>query len=99
MMESDFFFGLSSGRVLVQEVDAKIQECQRTGISIFFVGITAGTTVLGAFDPIDEVADICQKYGIWLHVDVSEGIVGAHRNGCVLMSRVPGVVPHCLHQH
>lgn len=35
---------------------------------------TAGTTVLGAFDPIDEIADICEKYKLWLHVDVSLGI-------------------------
>lgn len=37
----------------------------------FFVCVTSGTTVLGAFDPINEVADICDKYGMWLHVDVS----------------------------
>lgn len=37
----------------------------------FFVAVTSGTTVLGAFDPINEVADICDKYGMWLHVDVS----------------------------
>lgn len=37
----------------------------------FFVNATAGTTVLGAFDPIDEIADICEKHNLWLHVDVS----------------------------
>lgn len=25
----------------------------------------------GAFDPINEIADICEKYGCWLHIDVS----------------------------
>ena len=36
-----------------------------------FLTATAGTTVLGAFDPFIEIADICKKYGIWMHVDVS----------------------------
>lgn len=35
------------------------------------VNATAGTTVLGAFDPIDEISDICEKHHLWLHVDVS----------------------------
>ena len=37
----------------------------------FMVNATAGTTVLGAFDPIEEIADICEKHNLWLHVDVS----------------------------
>lgn len=24
----------------------------------------------GAFDPFSEIADICEKYGLWMHVDV-----------------------------
>jgi glutamate decarboxylase len=32
---------------------------------------TAGTTVIGAFDPLDQLADVCKKYDLWLHVDVS----------------------------
>lgn len=37
----------------------------------FFVSATSGTTVLGAFDPLGPVADVCQRHGLWLHVDVS----------------------------
>lgn len=39
----------------------------------FFVNATAGTTVTGAFDPIDAVADIADAHGMWLHVDGSYG--------------------------
>ena len=37
------------------------------------VNATCSTTVLGAFDPVDEIADICEKYGIWLHIDAAIG--------------------------
>lgn len=40
------------------------------GFVPMFVNATAGSTVYGAFDPINEIADICEKYNIWLHVDV-----------------------------
>ena len=36
----------------------------------FLVAATAGTTVLGSFDPLDDVADVCEKYNLWYHVDV-----------------------------
>jgi glutamate/tyrosine decarboxylase-like PLP-dependent enzyme len=60
-----------SGRVTVEHMEEKILYCQQLGFTVFFVGITAGTTVLGAFDRIEEIAFICRKYKIWLHVDVN----------------------------
>lgn len=35
----------------------------------FFVGTTAGTTVLGAYDPFAQVSEVCQRHGLWHHVD------------------------------
>jgi glutamate/tyrosine decarboxylase-like PLP-dependent enzyme len=61
----------SSGRVSAQKIEEKILYCQQLGFTVFFVGITAGSTVLGAFDPIDEVAVVCRKHKVWLHVDVN----------------------------
>lgn len=44
------------------------------GFVPMYVNATAGTTVYGAFDPINEIADICEKYNMWLHVDVSAAV-------------------------
>ncbi len=32
---------------------------------------TIGTTSTSSVDPVDSVADICEKYGLWLHVDAA----------------------------
>lgn len=85
----------SSGRVSVSDMEEKILRCQRSGLSVFLVGITAGTTVLGAFDPIEEVAVLCQKYRIWLHVDVSNRTLSNGSLHLIRMPRVHGVVQHC----
>ena len=39
----------------------------------FFVAATAGTTVRGAYDPIEPLLDLRHKYGFWLHVDGAWG--------------------------
>merc|ERR1712060_746113 len=46
----------------------------------FFVGTTAGSTVLGAFDPFKDIADVCAKHKAWMHVDGAWG-------GAVLFSQ------------
>ena len=62
----------------------------------FFVNCTAGTTVMGAFDPISDIADICQEHGIWLHVDVRRPLLrNLSKNMCLIqficISRLLGV--------
>lgn len=39
----------------------------------YLVNATAGTTVFGVYDPLDKIADICQKYRLWMHVDGAWG--------------------------
>ena len=34
---------------------------------------SAGTVNTGAIDPLDEVADVCARHGVWLHVDGAYG--------------------------
>ncbi len=61
------------GEMLVEDLEAKIQEDITNGFIPFFVNATASTTVLGAFDPISEIGDICHKYKLWFHVDGAFG--------------------------
>ena len=59
----------STGRMIPEKLEEQIVIDLREGLVPAYVNATAGTTVLGAFDPIDSIADITEKYKIWLHVD------------------------------
>lgn len=61
----------AGGRMLVDDLIGRIEEALKEGRQPFFVNATAGTTVLGAFDNFSEIADVCRRFNIWLHVDVS----------------------------
>lgn len=49
----------------------------RDGIIPIAVIATSGTTLTGAIDPINEIADICQRFGVWLHIDGAYGLPAA----------------------
>ena len=38
---------------------------------------TAGTVATGSIDPLSAIADICSKYGLWMHVDGAFGALAA----------------------
>lgn len=61
------------GKMSLSDLNNKINTASQQGMEPFLVVATAGTTVLGAYDPIDELADICQSRGLWLHVDGAWG--------------------------
>lgn len=61
------------GEMLPEHLEELIKKDLKAGIYPFMINATAGTTVLGAFDPINELADIAEKYNIWLHVDGALG--------------------------
>lgn len=50
------------------------------GVCPLAVVATAASTVIGAFDPLEEIAALCEKYSVWMHVD---GCFGSS----ILMSR------------
>jgi sulfinoalanine decarboxylase/sulfinoalanine decarboxylase/aspartate 1-decarboxylase len=57
------------GKMRTADLEKMIQKDIDEGFHPVLVNATAGTTVLGAFDPIREISAICKKYHVWFHVD------------------------------
>ncbi|KAM5181246.1 cysteine sulfinic acid decarboxylase [Mantella aurantiaca] len=63
----------SRGKMEPEDLEHKIQEATTRGSVPFLVSATCGTTVLGAFDPLLDIAEVCEQHGLWLHVDAAWG--------------------------
>ena len=57
------------GKMDVLELEATIKEDFENGFTPTMVNATAGTTVLGAFDDISAISEVCRRHDIWFHVD------------------------------
>ncbi|KAL8794200.1 MAG: hypothetical protein Q9195_003268 [Heterodermia aff. obscurata] len=77
--------GLGSSSVWSVPVDPKrgtmdasalpplIAKAKTEGYTPFYLNATAGTTVLGSFDPFPALSAICKAHNIWMHIDASWG--------------------------
>jgi aromatic-L-amino-acid/L-tryptophan decarboxylase len=61
------------GSVAPQDLDDRIRADMRSGYRPVAVVANVGTTSTGGIDPIDAVADVCRRHGVWLHVDAAYG--------------------------
>ncbi len=52
-------------------LEAAIREDLEAGVRPFCVVATVGTTSTTSVDPVPAIADLCGKYGLWLHVDAA----------------------------
>ena len=60
-------------RMSVEALEQALEEDRRSGVGPWIVIASAGTVDTGAIDPLPEIADLCRRYGAWLHVDGAYG--------------------------
>ena len=60
-------------RLRSQALQTAIEEDLKAGWKPFCVAATVGTTSTTSVDPVPEIADICERYKLWLHVDAAYG--------------------------
>jgi len=79
---------------------AAIREDRARGLRPWLVIASAGTTDVGAIDPLPAIADIAEAEGLWLHVDAAYGgffaLVESARPRLAGMERADSIVldPH-----
>jgi aromatic-L-amino-acid decarboxylase len=64
-------------RMEVDSLERAIEADLSTGRRPFCVVATVGTTATTSVDPVRAIANVCRKYGLWLHVDAAYGGVAA----------------------
>lgn len=60
-------------RMIPKELDSAISDAISAGKKPFYVCGTAGTTEVGAFDPLIELQSVAKKYNLWFHTDGAWG--------------------------
>jgi aromatic-L-amino-acid/L-tryptophan decarboxylase len=66
-------------RLSTSALASAIEDDRRAGLTPFLVISSAGTTNTGAVDPLDAIADLCAREGMWHHID---GAYGAFFHAC-----------------
>ncbi|KAL2163421.1 hypothetical protein VTH06DRAFT_5478 [Thermothelomyces fergusii] len=61
------------GRMDPSALRSLVERAKAEGKTPLYVNATAGTTVLGSYDPFPEIAAVCAEFNLWLHIDASWG--------------------------
>jgi glutamate/tyrosine decarboxylase-like PLP-dependent enzyme len=63
----------ASHRIALDSLEAALDQDRRDGVRPWLVVASAGTVDTGTVDPLDDIADLCARYGAWFHVDGAYG--------------------------
>lgn len=63
----------ATGQMIPSALRELVLRAKSEGKTPFYVNATAGTTVLGSYDPFEEISKVCKEFGLWMHVDASWG--------------------------
>ena len=65
------------GQLAIESLKYQLQRLKLEGKKCLAVVATAGTTVRGVIDPLEEIGNFCLSQGLWFHVDGAIGGVFA----------------------
>lgn len=66
--------GLDSRRRMdPNKLDDTLGRLRFGGVPIVAVSAASCATPVGAFDPLKDIADVCKRHEVWLHVDAAHG--------------------------
>lgn len=60
-------------RMLPEALDRAVEEDRAAGLRPWMVVASAGTTDVGAVDPLAEIGRVARAHGLWYHVDAAYG--------------------------
>ncbi|WP_312044040.1 aspartate aminotransferase family protein, partial [Erwinia sp.] len=60
-------------RMDAERLEQEILRCHEEGLIPIAVVATSGTTDFGSIDPLQQIAELCQHHGLWMHVDAAYG--------------------------
>ena len=60
-------------RIIADGLEAQIAADKASGLNPFLVVASAGTTDVGAIDPLAEIGTVAKRHGLWYHIDAAYG--------------------------